>query len=376
MNLATKLPTLLSGPEHASPVRYQHYAFTETSAGNLTGVYGEFRGNALAPVTIPAVEPFRNRRGDFDQTRGFHGATLVTAGAWLSRDRNLHPGYSLEFADCWRGVPGQLRAWEPEMETGHDGVTELLRGVSLAGDGLNVWLQTPAERSAAYLQWFSQVSLDMQTAFRWWLPYLLLRDETILQDAGLRSSLLFYAATRPYLARVRGVFTWDVICPDSMASVFRSGAQNLPRVLEQARQYASAGGHTALAETLAPSETRLVMMHVRRDPRALKGLLSLEGKLVEAVLALGSKGREIGASKLPPKNLHRYCAAWSRGVQTRLRRVLGAVGAPKLVDLALVEATASLARCVGLSPDLRRWSQTRAEQHAAPDATGEPRIAA
>jgi hypothetical protein len=376
MNLATKLPTLLSGPEHASPVRYQHYAFTETSAGNLTGVYGEFRGNALAPVTVPAVEPFRNRRGDFEKTRGFHGATLVTAGAWLSRDRNLRPAYALQFEDHWRGAPGQLRAWEPDTESEREGICELVRGVSLSGDGLNAWLQTPAERSAAYLQWFSQVSLDMQAAFRRWLPYLLLRDEAILNDAALRNSLLFYAATKPYLARVRGAFTWDVICPESMASVFRGGAQNLPRVLEQAQQYALAGGHTALAETLAPTETRLVMIHVRRDPRVLKGLLTLEGNLVEAVLALGIKGREIGASKLPPKNLHRYCAAWSRGVQTRLRRVLGAVGAPRLVDLALVEGTASVARCAGLEPQVRRWSECRGSQPAAKVEAGEHPLAA
>ena len=359
----------ISTGAQSSLLRYERYAFSETAGGVLTGhYYGKIHGEPNGTTSLAAVEPFLNRKGEFDKTPGFEGAALLTAGAWLSRERGVRPGYGIRFEDRWTGAAGQFAAWEPTSVIPESGVVEIVRATSVTGEALNCWLETPAERAAAYLQWFSQVSVDLQASLRRWLPYLLLREESILNNPALRDSLLFYAATRPYLARVRGLFTWDVICPDSMASVFRSGSQNLPGVMEQAQRYALAGGRPDLAEKLAPSEMRLVLIHVRRDPRALKGLLAMEGKLVESILALGGKGREIADSKTAPRNLHRFCGEWSRSVQTKLRRVLGAVTMPQLVNLALVEATASLARCAGVTPEKREWTEFRPAQAWEQDA--------
>jgi len=144
-----------------------------------------------------------------------------------------------------------------------------------------------------------------------------------------------------------------------MASVFRCGSQNLSAVMEQARQYALAGGRPDLADSLEPSQMRRVMIQVRRDPRALKGLLTAEGNLVEALLALAGKGHELSGMTEAPAGLHKFCGTWARGVQTKMRRILGPVAAPHLVDLALVEGTASLARQAGLPADRQEWTEFR-----------------
>jgi hypothetical protein len=268
--------------------------------------------------------------------------------------------YSIGFEDEWTGAAEQATAWDPAANSPESGVCLITRGTSLRGEPLNAWLDAPPERAATYLQWFSQVSVDVQTSLRRWLPYLLLRDDDVLNHRDLRSSLVFYAATRPYYAKVRGTFTWDVICPDSMSSVFRSGSQNLPAVLESAQRYALAGGRPDVAQALAPSQMRNVLISVRRDPRALKTLLTIEGKLIEALLALAEKGYTLNRTLTAPKNLYRFCGAWAHGVQTRLRRVLGPVGLPGLVDLVLVEGTASLARCVGHQTEKCEWTEFRA----------------
>jgi hypothetical protein len=136
--------------------------------------------------------------------------------------------------------------------------------------------------------------------------------------------------------------------------------------MERAQQWSLAGGRPDLADSFAPPKMRQIIIHVRRDPRALKGLLTVEGKLVEALLALGGKGQEIGESTIAPENLHRFCGSWSHRIQTKLRRVLGPVAAPQLVELALVEGTASLARCAGITPERREWTELRAACEAEP----------
>ena len=356
--------TIKTGAQ-ASPIRYERYAFRETAGGVLTGHFREPIAMG-AGKAVAAVEPFLNRKGEFDKTPGFESAALLTAGAWLSRKTSRAPSYSISFEDRWTAAPGQVAAWAPEIDAPDAGMVAVTRVVSLTGEALNAWLHTPPERAATYLQWFAEVSADLQAALRRWMPYLLLREPVILNDQGLRDSLLFYAATKPYSARTRGAFTWDVICPDSMASVFRSGSQNLSTVLEKAQQYALAGGRPDLAETFAPSEMRRVMIQVRRDPRALKGLLTAEGKLVEALLALGGKGQELGAATDAPKSLHRFCGEWARGVQTKMRRILGPVASPHLVDLALVEGTAALARHAGLKADRQEWAEFKTVRDCVP----------
>jgi hypothetical protein len=134
-----------------------------------------------------------------------------------------------------------------------------------------------------------------------------------------------------------------------MSAVFRSGSQELPTVLERAHRFAVASGQTNIAAALERSQTRKVLTRVRRDPRPLKGILWLEGKLVESLLQLAHCTRDIGRLPEPPRNVHRFCKVWSRGVQTKLRRVPGGRGMPELARLLLVDATASLATCMGVA---------------------------
>jgi hypothetical protein len=310
-----------------------------------------------ADLRIVCAEPFLNRKGAIDDTPGFAEAALLTAGAWLARKSGMAPGYEIRFSDrCNLPAPAIAALtggfWDPAEAA--PGSYNAESSVACRGGALSVWLEAPEERAGVYLQWFSQVSFDVQKALRVWIPYLALREPEALRDREWAEALAFYASTRPYLARVRGIFTWDVIAADQMLSVIRSASSTLPVWMGRMQRCLAGSEQEALAGEWAPSASRQVAARIRRDPRKLKSLLALEGKLVEGLLKFAELARQTGQTDGAPRGLHRECGKWARLMQSRLRHVAGRRDLPQLTALILAEATASLARAMGRRCEMRR----------------------
>jgi hypothetical protein len=314
-------------------------------------------GRLPEELRIVSAEPFLNRKGAVDDTPGFAEAALLTAGAWLARRNGMAPGYEVRFRDAAQLSAAAVSAltgayWNLAGAGGGDYYVEA--SVSCRGAALGVWLDAPEERAAAYLQWFSQVSWDVQRALRVWIPYLALREPEVLRDREWADALAAYACTKPYLARVRGIFTWDVIAADQMSAVIRSASSSLPAWMGRMQKCLAGAGQAALAAEWSPSASRRVSARIRRDPRKLKSLLALEGKLIEGLLKFAEMARQTGQSEGAPRGLHRENGKWARLMQSRLRHVAGHRDLPCLTGLILAEATASLAGAMGRPCEIRR----------------------
>ena len=144
-----------------------------------------------------------------------------------------------------------------------------------------VWLKAPKERTVAYFQIYSAVSLAIQTALRTWVKEWFHANLDVLAYPHTACQILVYFCTLPFRGRRTNTFTYDVQDTALVSRALASSARMLKRELE------------ALDTSHLPFVTRKyyfaynrkeLIQYVSKNPRTFYKMLNAETALVDVVL--------------------------------------------------------------------------------------------
>lgn len=179
------------------------------------------------------------------------------------------------------------------------------------------WLSAPTSSNPLYQPFYSAVSYAMQAALRRLVLPLYFTNPERYRDIKLGYPLVCYAASKPFLSRLKGEFTYDVLNSANMADFWRTGRVRLPLVLAPLEESLRAAGEADLA--LLYRSRRAPHIALRSERRTLYhkracGLLAAETGLLSDLIAVGGHG------SLPQTRQDRIVRRFVRRWTTRLRR--------------------------------------------------------
>ena len=219
--------------------------------------------------------------------------------------------------------------------------------ISLPGALTHAWLQAPAERAPGFFEVYSAVSVTLQRALRQWLPYIYFNDLDRYDDLDAAFPLLVYRSMRPFPGIPRSQFTYDILSPDSPEFSDRTTYRSLLHELRRLSRLLLEEGRSGTARFYAPDRARHILASVQYRPALLNSLLTADAFLVDSLVGLGVKGRQLaesmphdprGAAKELSKFSNRFLAAFHR----RLRRLYRGQNLAPFGTLLFIEATCAL----------------------------------
>ena len=219
--------------------------------------------------------------------------------------------------------------------------------VSLPGALVQAWLHAPRERTSDFFEVYSAVAVTLQRVLRQWLPYVYFNDLDRYDDLDGAFPLLVYRSMRPFPSVTRSQFTYDILCPDGPEFSDRTTYRALLHELERTSQLLLEEGRRRTARFYAPDQARHILASVQYRPGLLNSLLTADAFLVDSLVSLGVKGRQLGealpgdpraAARELAKFSDRFVAAFHR----RLRRLYRGRDLAPLGSLLLLEATRTL----------------------------------
>jgi hypothetical protein len=318
------------------------------------------RSEALARVEIETGEDGRlfvypaETSGRADRKSQYQGR-LMLSGALPTGDDTR---FTLTFTDRRSHSLAQARlTLAPLLRTyGFDSVEQdgWPRGglqssltISLPGPLTHAWLRAPGERAPDFFEVYSAVSVTLQRVLRQWLPYVYFNDLDRYDDLDAAFPLLVYRSMRPFPSVTRSQFTYDILSPDSPEFSDRTTYRALLHELRRTTQLLLEEGRSGTARFYAPDQARHILASVQYRPALLNSLLTADAFLVDSLVSLGVKGRQLGealsgdprkAAKELAKFSNRFVAAFHR----RLRRLYRGQNLAPLGSLLLLEATRTL----------------------------------
>jgi hypothetical protein len=251
------------------------------------------------------------------------------------------------------GFDGRVNRWLTESVPEEADRVESSLSLAVPGSLVAAWLKTPGECDEDYFAVFSRVSMAVQTAMRRWIPFCYFRTVNDYETLGAAFPLLIYQTSKPFAGRPRSEFTYDVMEDRSMATVFRTAGQALPRVLESISATLAAAGREETASFYEPGQVASILASSKRNPRQVRTLLMADAFYIGALVKMGLEGRRLANEfrNDPPKavkDLSRFTADFVRNYHGRLRRLYAGRNFPALGAMVLVEATAALAGATGM----------------------------
>jgi hypothetical protein len=221
--------------------------------------------------------------------------------------------------------------------------------LSLPGELAAAWTTVPPERDAAFFPLFQAVSLAVQSALRFWLPALWLRDARRFGVKERALPLLIYTATEPFTPETRACLTYDLFDRDAVERAVRSGRRRLPALFNQVRASLEAAGQPKIAKLYDPDGCADIRTALRQRPRIFRSLLAAETFFVNQLTQLAVAGHHVRTLSLANpiralKLTDEFSEHFAAVVQRKLFNLLGeeADFAP-LGGVILLEATAALA---------------------------------
>jgi len=290
--------------------------------------------------------------------------TLLTLAGAIANQRNPGSGaFSLAFSDRRRlhraqlpyslaplldayGFEHRLEELLPRNGTRWEEVDVSLT-LSVPCRAAVAWLHTPAERSVAYYEGLSQVSVTVQSSLRRWIPYLYFSDLDRLEDLETVYSLLAYQASQPFRRKARADFTYDPMNPASLHSALRSAAPGLRDLLRATRRVLVEAGRERQAEAFAAKREPAIFRSVRRAPQHFRRLLAADAACMRQFSKLANRGRQIRqqqetSPEEAARHLLRFSGEIAKNFRLGLRRVCGGESFPALGSLLLLEATSTI----------------------------------
>jgi hypothetical protein len=155
------------------------------------------------------------------------------------------------------------------------------------------WLAAPMERSALFFPAFSAISLAIQRTLRERISAVYFANTEQFAITRTAYPVLLYRASRPYRAKAKTDFTYDVLNQTMMASFFRIVKPNLGGVLSEVVERLSSEGRDELIRPYQPHRVPEVIAAVQKrsvSTSVLYDLLVGEGALVNELLRMGGFG--------------------------------------------------------------------------------------
>jgi hypothetical protein len=155
------------------------------------------------------------------------------------------------------------------------------------------WLSTPTERSSEFLPAFVRISMAIQSFLRERLPAQYFGQYESFRDVKTAYPMLVYQASRPFRGRMRTDLTYDVLNPQTLASLFRSVKPVFEGLLERVEGRLQAEGFAELAAQYNPKRATAIIQSVQRLSKSRKCLYILiraETVLVNALIELAGLG--------------------------------------------------------------------------------------
>jgi hypothetical protein len=157
------------------------------------------------------------------------------------------------------------------------------------------WLAAPLERSALFFPTFSAISLEIQRTLRERIPTAYFGSTEQFATTRTAYPVLIYHASRPYRAKAKTDFTYDVLNQSMMASFFRIVKPNLGAVLSAIVERLRSEGREELIRPYQPHRVLEVIAAVQKRSAStslLYDLLVGESALVNELLRMGGFGNK------------------------------------------------------------------------------------
>jgi hypothetical protein len=246
-----------------------------------------------------------------------------------------------------------VNGWLSEGVPQDAGAVESSLSLSVPGSLVAAWLKAPGERDADFFAIYSRMSVAVQAAMRRWIPFSYFQNAGEYETLGSAFPLLVYQTSKPFAGRPRSEFTYDVMEDRSMAAVFRTAGQALPRLLESVSATLVAAGREKTAAFYEPRQVPSILASVQRNPRLVRSLLVADAFYIGALVKMGLEGRRLASEfrndpQQAVKDLLHFTAGFVRSYHGRLRRLYAGRDFPALGAMILVEATAALAGATGM----------------------------
>jgi len=185
-----------------------------------------------------------------------------------------------------------------------------------------IWIDAPAERHPRFHHAWHRVSLAVQRTLKEAIADVYFSGLDRLKSSDASYSMVVYQSSRPFSAKTRHQFTYDLgDYPDcrqvAVAATTQTGVR-MKRILEQLHQRLLDAGRADLARRYTPNWYPDILSAVRRKPRRFLDLLMRETEIVNAVIELGA-----GRTPLAANTCARAINSILRCVQSVDMRVLG-----------------------------------------------------
>lgn len=239
-----------------------------------------------------------------------------------------------------RGLLAPLSArYQVELLDNVSNPTELEIRLELKAPIDDFWQAAPRETDPKFLRFASRISVAIQETLRAWLPYLWFSDVERFNEFDTAATLLTYAACRPYTAKNKQSYTFDILDDDTPRAVLYSVKRNIQQTLLPVWQMLQLLHHPC-ATPFAPRRWERIIAVYERNRRHLNSILVAERDLIEEFVA---RPQILSDSERVEKSHSQ--------VSRRLRKLFDSKDFRFLEGLLEIEAARAAASALGVDPE-------------------------
>ncbi|HET8550166.1 MAG TPA: hypothetical protein VFL57_19280 [Bryobacteraceae bacterium] len=231
--------------------------------------------------------------------------------------------------------------------------------LSIPGQFLDVWFESPSQRTRKFFAVYSRMSMALQDVLRRWLRYEWLSDLSRFADHMTARALVLYWLSPPRKAASHAEFGYDVMAEETLNRICRRA----PRVAAEFKDIASRLERAGLWATAHwyGGPLRHIVGAVHREARSLRRLLAVDSGVLDHLIGFGvaavrMRQRQREAEPAPPHPID-VAADFAHGLRSHLRRVPLPEWSHDLGTLVMIEATNSMRRSLrlphGIAVELR-----------------------
>jgi hypothetical protein len=299
----------------------------------------------------------RKAMGGRELEAALEDATRLLAGALTTRDgqpANTHS--ELRHSVTWKPPAGQPwpPAWRDLIDSygfkqvaSREGVQVELE-VSLPRPSIEAWALAPHSKDPQFCDTFVRLSRTVQRTMRRWVHASAVQSMADYGNFAETAHLILFSASKPYAAKKRGMFGYDLMNPEAKRRALLSARPRLDEWRERIESGLRLSGMEKQADSYGMKAARKRWMPPTMVQRRLfEGLMAIENHLLEqffllADTARGLRGQLVSDPRRAVRRVSQEGRALAESLVAGLRRGYRRKDLGALVPLLLVEATAAL----------------------------------
>jgi hypothetical protein len=219
--------------------------------------------------------------------------------------------------------------------------------VTLPAQRLASWLDAPLPRDAAFDEVFNQVGERLQRLLRAWLPALWFAGVQRFENPKEAYPLLAYAAAPTAQECGEPTYTFDSGRAGVVLKIRDGIRKRGPDVLQRAQERLKLAGADHLLPLYGPDKVCQLARTIARKARGYDGLLRRESRLMEELMRVTTKVRELRlVMKTEPESAARTLAHLAADAAAWLNKHMSGMyldeAAPPLEQILFMEAACAL----------------------------------